>query len=64
MTGAYQAKDSLQQRYLAKVKELIKKFDMYEVWHVSKEKNVRVDILSKLASAKLGRSNKSLIQET
>ena len=29
--GAYQAKDTLPQKYLAKVKELVKKFDLCEV---------------------------------
>ena len=35
-----------------------------EVRHVPREENARVNILSKLASAKLRGNNKSLIQET
>ena len=62
--GAYQAKDTLLQNYLAKVKHLMKKFDSYEVYHVLREENVRADILSKLASTKSGGNNKSLIQES
>ena len=61
VTGAYLAKDTLLQKYLAKVKELLKKFDSYEIRHVPREKNVRADILSKLASTKPTKSNKSLI---
>ena len=64
VTGAYQAKDTLLQKYLTKGKDLIKKFDFYEVHHVPKEENVRADILSKLASTKPKGNNKSLIQET
>ena len=60
--GAYQAKDKLLQKYLAKVKELVKKCDVYE--SDPREKNVRADILSKLASTKPEGSNKSLIWET
>ena len=52
------------QKYLAKVKDRIKKFDSYKVWHVPKEENVQVDILSKLASTKPRGNNKSLIQVT
>ena len=46
------------QKYLAKVKDLMEKVDISEVRYVP-----RADILSKLASTKMGGSNKSLIQE-
>ena len=49
---------------MAKVQDLIKKFDSYKVRHVSREKNFRADIFSKLASTKPGGNNKSMIQET
>ena len=64
MTGAYQAKDTLLQKYLAKVKDLIKKFYFYKVCHVPREEIVWADILSKLANTKPEGNNKSLIQET
>ena len=60
----YQAKDALLQRYLIKVKEPVKEFSDIEFRHVHREENVRADILSKLASTKLGGNNQSLIQET
>ena len=53
----YQAKDVLLQKYLAKAKDLMKPLDSPEVRHVPREKNIKVDILSKLASAKLGGNN-------
>ena len=62
--GTYQAKDALLQRYLLKVKELVKEFSDIEFRHVPREENVRADILSKLASSKSGGNNQSLIQET
>ena len=37
---------------------------MFKIQHVPREKNVCVDIISKLVSAKTGNNNKSLIQET
>lgn len=64
VTREYQVKDTLLQKHLAKVKDLLKKFDSCEVRHVAREKNVRANILSKLASTKPGGNNKSLIQET
>ena len=48
-------------KYLAKVEKLIEEFKQVEVKHGPREQNVRADILSKLASTKLGSSNKSLI---
>ena len=41
----------------------MEKVDISEVRHVPRAENIRVDILSKLASTKTGGSNKSLIQE-
>ena len=64
VTGAYQFKDPLLQKYLTKVKEFMGKIDISEVRHMPKEENVQVDILSKLASTKKGGGNKNLIQET
>ncbi|XP_016191775.1 uncharacterized protein LOC107632621 [Arachis ipaensis] len=62
VNGSYQARDSLLQKYLERVKELSKQFEEVTVHHVPRERNTRVDILSKLASTKSGTGNHSLIQ--
>ncbi|XP_072081000.1 uncharacterized protein [Arachis hypogaea] len=62
INGTYQARDSLLQKYLERVKDLSKKFDEVVVQHVPREKNTRADLLSKLASTKLGAGNRSMIQ--
>ncbi|XP_016206232.1 uncharacterized protein LOC107646568 [Arachis ipaensis] len=62
VNGSYQARDSLLQKYLEKVKELSKQFEEVAVQHVSRERNTRADLLSKLASTKPGAGNQSLIQ--
>ncbi|XP_025647205.1 uncharacterized protein [Arachis hypogaea] len=59
---SYQARDSLLQKYLDKVKELSKQFEEVAVQHVLRERNTRADLLSKLASTKPGAGNRSLIQ--
>nr|XP_025611622.1 uncharacterized protein LOC112704975 [Arachis hypogaea] len=56
----YQARDSLLQKYLEKVKELIGEFKDISVHHVLR--NTRADLLSKLVSTKPGAGNRSLIQ--
>ena len=43
----------LLQKYLAKVKDLMKLLDTPEVQHVPREENIRADILSILANMKL-----------
>ncbi|XP_072064281.1 uncharacterized protein [Arachis hypogaea] len=60
--GAYQARDSLLQKYLARVRKLSEEFDEIMVHHVPRERNTRADLLSKLASTKPGTGNRSLIQ--
>ncbi|XP_016192258.1 uncharacterized protein LOC107633136 [Arachis ipaensis] len=62
INGTYQARDSLLQKYLEKVKELSKQFEEVTVQHVPRERNTRADLLSKLASTKPGTGNRSLIQ--
>ena len=54
VNGAYQAKDMMLHKYLAKVKDLMRKFSFYKVQHIPREENVKADILSKLASTKPG----------
>ncbi|XP_015969079.1 uncharacterized protein LOC107492551 [Arachis duranensis] len=62
VNGSYQAKDSLLQKYLEKVKSLSQKFEEVTVHHVPRERNTRADLLSKLASTKPGEGNRSLLQ--
>ncbi|XP_016186089.1 uncharacterized protein LOC107627776 [Arachis ipaensis] len=62
VNGTYQDRDSLLQKYLERVKKLNEEFDEVTVQHVPRERNTRADLLSKLASTKLGTGNQSLIQ--
>ncbi|XP_072071992.1 uncharacterized protein [Arachis hypogaea] len=62
VNGSYQARDSLLQKYLERVKELSEQFEEVTVQHVLRERNTRADLLSKLASTKSGTGNRSLIQ--
>ncbi|XP_015969769.1 uncharacterized protein LOC107493196 [Arachis duranensis] len=62
VNGSYQAKDSLLQKYLEKVKDLSRKFEEITIQHIPRERNTRADLLSKLASTKPGEGNRSLIQ--
>ncbi|XP_057745153.1 uncharacterized protein LOC130963018 [Arachis stenosperma] len=62
LNGSYQARDSLLQKYLEKVKDLSRKFEEVTIHHVPRERNTRADLLSKLASTKPGEGNRSLIQ--
>ncbi|XP_025661266.1 uncharacterized protein [Arachis hypogaea] len=62
VNGSYQARDSLLQKYLERVKELGKQFEEVTVQHVPRKRNTRADLLSKLASTKPGTGNRSLIQ--
>ncbi|XP_057723596.1 uncharacterized protein LOC130939511 [Arachis stenosperma] len=62
VNGSYQARDSLLQKYLEKVKDLSQTFEEVTIHHVPRERNTRADLLSKLASTKPGEGNRSLIQ--
>ncbi|XP_072081057.1 uncharacterized protein [Arachis hypogaea] len=62
VNGAYQARDSLLQKYLEKVRKLSEEFDEVTVHHIPRERNTRADLLSKLVSTKPGTGNRSLIQ--
>ncbi|XP_015949005.1 uncharacterized protein LOC107473924 [Arachis duranensis] len=62
INGNYQARDTLLQKYLEKVKELCKSFEEVIIQHVLRERKARADLLSKLASTKPGTGNMSLIQ--
>ncbi|XP_019447326.1 PREDICTED: uncharacterized protein LOC109350555 [Lupinus angustifolius] len=62
--AAYQNKDVLLGKYLAKVKELMAKFETASIQHVPREQNIRAEILSKLASTKSPSNNRSVVQGT
>ncbi|XP_016205112.1 uncharacterized protein LOC107645570 [Arachis ipaensis] len=62
VNGSYQARDSLLQKYLERVKELSKQFEEVTIQHVPRERNTRADLISKLTSTKPGTGNCSLIQ--
>ncbi|QHO20364.1 Ribonuclease HI [Arachis hypogaea] len=64
INGEYQAKDQNMKRYLEKTREYLGRFLETEVRHITRELNSRGDTLSKLASTKPGKNNRSLIQET
>ncbi|XP_019462945.1 PREDICTED: uncharacterized protein LOC109361868 [Lupinus angustifolius] len=64
ITGAYQTKDTLLEKYLLKVKELMADFDETTIQHVPRESNARADILSKLANTKCIGNNRSVVQGT
>ncbi|XP_072062195.1 uncharacterized protein [Arachis hypogaea] len=62
INGTYQARDSLLQKYLDRVKKLSEEFDEITMQHVPRERNTRADLLSKLASTKPRTGNRPLIQ--
>ncbi|XP_019416415.1 PREDICTED: uncharacterized protein LOC109327705 [Lupinus angustifolius] len=64
ITGAYPTKDTLLEKYLLKVKELMADFGEATIQHVPRESNARADILSKLASTKCLGNNWSVVQGT
>ncbi|MED6211164.1 hypothetical protein PIB30_071021 [Stylosanthes scabra] len=51
-------------KYLEKAKELLSLFQKVQMKHIPQKENDRADTLSKLASTKPGRGNRTLIQET
>ena len=50
-------------RYYHAVKIFVEDFDCFEMYHIPRESNTRVDLLSKLASTKKTRRLKTIIQE-
>ena len=62
--GGYQAKNNSLIEYLNLVREHMKKFDRAETTHMPYKQNMRVDILSKLASTEKKGGNKFVIQES
>ena len=64
VTGEYQAKDPQMVAYLGYVQVLKGSFSVFELVHVPREKNVRAELLAKLASSGKGGRQRTVIQET
>ncbi|XP_020209359.1 uncharacterized protein LOC109794316 [Cajanus cajan] len=64
LSGTYQAKDTLLQRYFDTASQQISSFDEFSIKHVPREQNARADLLSKLASTKRPGQHRTIIQET
>ena len=64
MTGEYQAKDPQMAAYLRYIEVLKRAFAAFELVHVPREQNDRVDLLAKLASSGKGGEQRTMIQET
>nr|KYP60082.1 Gypsy retrotransposon integrase-like protein 1 [Cajanus cajan] len=64
LSGTYQAKDTLLQRYFHVASHQILSFDEFTIQHVPREQNTRVNLLSKLASTKSPGQHRTIIQET
>ncbi|XP_057760140.1 uncharacterized protein LOC130980483 [Arachis stenosperma] len=62
--GDIQVKDPLLERYWLIAKDLISKFSSFIILHVHREKNVRADILSKLATTRADTQTSALSQLT
>ncbi|XP_072084482.1 uncharacterized protein [Arachis hypogaea] len=62
--GEFQVKDPLLERYWLIAKDLISKFDTFIILHVHREKNIRADILSKLAATRADTQTSTLSQLT
>nr|KYP46038.1 Retrovirus-related Pol polyprotein from transposon 412 family [Cajanus cajan] len=64
LSGTYQAKDDLLQQYFHMASHQISSFHEFTIQHVPRDKNTRVDLLSKLASTKRPGQHQTIIQET
>nr|KYP35342.1 Uncharacterized protein Mb2253c family [Cajanus cajan] len=64
LSGTYQAKDTLLQRYFHIASHQISSFDEFTIQHVPREQNTQADLLSKLASTKRPGQHRTIIQET
>ncbi|XP_025680553.2 uncharacterized protein [Arachis hypogaea] len=60
--GEFQVKDLLLERYWLIAKDLISKFNSFSILHVNREKNVRADVLSKLAATRADTQTSTLTQ--
>nr|KYP64507.1 hypothetical protein KK1_019107 [Cajanus cajan] len=64
LSGTYQTKDTLLQRYFHVASQQISSFEEFTIHHVPREQNARADLLSKLASTKHPGQHQTIIQET
>ena len=64
VTGEYQVKDPQMVAYLEYVQVLKESFEVFELVHVPREQNARVDLLANLASSGKGGRQRTVIQET
>ncbi|XP_071925890.1 uncharacterized protein [Coffea arabica] len=61
--GEYEAKEDIMKKYLAKVREAISLFHVFEIERVAGSQNKRADALSKLASSSFAHLNKKVLVE-
>ncbi|XP_027090368.1 uncharacterized protein LOC113750588 [Coffea eugenioides] len=61
--GEYEAKEDVMKKYLAKVQEAIKLFDIFEIERVPRSQNKRADALLKLASSSFAHLSKEVLVE-
>ncbi|XP_025664549.1 uncharacterized protein [Arachis hypogaea] len=62
--GEYQVKDPLLEKYWLITKDLISKFSKFDIIHVNREQNTKVDVLSKLATTRQAENTLALSQLT
>lgn len=61
--GDYLAKESIFQKYLAKIKERLEGLSRFEIQYIPREQNHQADLLSKLANTKPTGNTQSLVKE-
>ncbi|XP_015935314.1 uncharacterized protein LOC107461347 [Arachis duranensis] len=62
--GEFQVKDPLLEKYWLITKDLISKFEEFDIIHVNREHNTRADVLSKLATTRQAENTSALSQLT
>ncbi|XP_016206094.1 uncharacterized protein LOC107646425 [Arachis ipaensis] len=62
--GEFQVKDPLLEKYWLITKDLISKFNKFDIIHVNREQNTRADVLSKLATTRQAENTSALSQLT
>ena len=61
--GEYETKEDIMKKYLAKVREAITLFDVFEIERVPRSQNKRANALSKLASSSFAHLSKEVLVE-
>ncbi|XP_015964974.1 uncharacterized protein LOC107488716 [Arachis duranensis] len=64
VTGKFQVRDPLLEKYNAMVNNLIRNFEKFNILHIPREQNDRADLLSKLATTRRQYNNPMLSQLT